>query len=53
MGSLLAALVVYGVLADKKNFDFIQYDRCFWKSEIGKNYHDELIAAATRAISEP
>jgi hypothetical protein len=49
-GSISAALTIYGSLADKTNFDFIQYDSCSWKNEISKDRLDILKRAASKAL---
>ncbi|HEY6502769.1 MAG TPA: hypothetical protein VIZ28_02225 [Chitinophagaceae bacterium] len=51
-GSVLAALTIYGSLAGKKNFDFIQYENCSWKNEISKDRLNVLVQAAVKALSK-
>ena len=48
-GSVLAALTIYKVLADKMNYDFIQYDNCSWKDEVSKERLEILKQAALKA----
>jgi hypothetical protein len=48
-GSVLAALTIYGVIADKMNYDFIQYNNCSWKNEISKERLEILKKAALTA----
>jgi hypothetical protein len=47
-GSVLAALTIYKVIADKINYDFIQYDNCSWKNEVSKDRLELLKQAALK-----
>ena len=49
-GSVLAALTVYGVLAEKNDFNFIRHSKCSWKTEVDKSKFEILAAAALKAI---
>jgi hypothetical protein len=50
MGSVLAALTIYGVLNNKDNFDFIQYETCSWKKEVSKSDFELLKRVALKAM---
>lgn len=50
-GTLLAALTLYGTLADKSDFDFIAYRKSSWKNEIEETKMSSLKIAALKAIS--
>jgi hypothetical protein len=50
-GSVLAALIIYGSLTHKNNFDFIHYDNCTWKSEIPEDRFVILKQAALKAMN--
>ncbi|MBC7872863.1 MAG: SGNH/GDSL hydrolase family protein [Ferruginibacter sp.] len=49
-GSVLAALVIYGTLAKKSDFDFLDYQKCSWKNDMDKKTLALLKEAATRAL---
>jgi len=51
-GSLLAALTVYGRLAGKTNFEFVEYEKCSWSEAIAKEKYQLLSAAASKALLE-
>ncbi|HNP96901.1 MAG TPA: hypothetical protein PKJ63_14775 [Cyclobacteriaceae bacterium] len=52
MGSVLAAMTIYGAIEQKSNFDFIDRSRASWKNEV----HEEALAilkeAAIKALTE-
>jgi hypothetical protein len=52
MGSVLAALTVYGAIKEKKDFDFIQYEACSWKKEVSKADFERLKQAALKALEK-
>ncbi|MEI9909357.1 MAG: SGNH/GDSL hydrolase family protein [Bacteroidota bacterium] len=51
-GSVLAAFIIYGALAEKKDFDFVKYDNCSWKNEITNERLNILEQAALKALNK-
>ncbi len=51
-GSLLAALTIYGVLAEKKDFKFLKYDNWPWKNTMSEKTLTVLSQAALKAINK-
>jgi hypothetical protein len=51
-GSVLAAITIYSVIAEKKNLDFLQWNKCSWKEGIGEQDLNLLKAAALRSIQK-
>lgn len=51
-GSVLAALTIYGVLKEKKDFSFIQYTKVSWKSQISEIDFEKMKAAALKALTK-
>ncbi len=49
-GSVLAAMTIYSVIAEKKNLDFLDWNQCSWKNSIDGYAFKQLKAAALRAI---
>jgi hypothetical protein len=52
MGSLLAALTVYGAITSKANFDFIDDTKTSWNLSVGKAQFDVLKKAAAKAMTK-
>lgn len=50
-GTVLAALILYGTLMDKKDFDFVQYRKSSWKNEIEEPTLTLLKSAALKAMA--
>jgi hypothetical protein len=48
-GTVLAAMTIYAVLENKKDFDFLKYEKCSWKDVISENSFLLLKAAAVKA----
>ncbi|HLG38471.1 MAG TPA: hypothetical protein VI461_02345, partial [Chitinophagaceae bacterium] len=51
-GSVLSALIIYGSLTGKSNFDFIQYGNCTWKNGISEEKLKVLKQAALKAMGK-
>lgn len=51
-GSVLAALTVYGVLAEKTEFDFIRYKDCSFKEQVSSEQFKTIKKAAVKAIGD-
>ena len=51
-GSVLSAMIIYGTLAGKNNFDFIQYGNCTWKDHISQERLKLLKQAALKAMNK-
>lgn len=49
-GSVLAAITIYGLLAGKNDYNFINYSNCTWKNDISEASLDLLKQAALKAI---
>jgi hypothetical protein len=52
MGSLLAALTVYGAITNKTKFDFIDYSKASWNLSVEKADFELLKQAATKALTK-
>jgi hypothetical protein len=52
MGTVLAALTVYGAITGKMDFGFIQHNNCSWKVEVDAASFDTLKNAAIKALQE-
>ena len=52
VGSVLAALTVYGAVKEKGNFNFIRYDKCSWRKEISQEQLETLKAAALKSLGK-
>jgi hypothetical protein len=52
IGSVLAALTIYGAVAEKKEFDFIKEEKCSWKNDISKAQSGVLKRAALKAMNK-
>jgi hypothetical protein len=52
MGSLLAALTVYGTIANKTKFDFIDYTKSPWNLDVEKADFELLRQAASTAMTK-
>jgi hypothetical protein len=51
-GSVLSALIIYGTLTGKNNFDFIQYGNCTWKDQVSEERLKVLKQAAIKAMNK-
>lgn len=51
-GSVLSALIIYGSLTGKNNFEFIQYGNCSWKNQVSEERLKVLKQAALKAINK-
>lgn len=52
MGTVLAAMTIYGSLTMKDNFSFIRYQKASWKNSISRNNFGILQGAAAKALRE-
>jgi hypothetical protein len=51
-GSVLAALIIYGALKDKKDFDFIVHNSISWKNDVSAERLIKLKEAALKALNK-
>jgi hypothetical protein len=52
LGSVLAALTIYGALKDKNDFDFIKHTDVSWKNSVSVEQFNKLKAAALKALDK-
>lgn len=49
-GTVLAAMTIYAAIAEKKDLDFLQHDKCSWKDQVDKNIHSLLSVTAATSV---
>ena len=52
MGSVLAAMTIYGAIEQKSDFDFVDRSKASWKNEVPEEALVILKEAATKALTE-
>jgi hypothetical protein len=51
-GSVLAALIIYGSLMGKDNFDFVEFSNYMWKNEMTEGRWEVLKQSALKALNK-